>query len=228
MKRILENIFNFFFPHLCPLCEKEIEKDEIICNECFEETMRSLIKEPFCRKCGKEKKYNHKCEKKFEFDEIISIFHYRGKILDLIHNYKYKRIKKISKILIPLLKERIEKIDEKFDLILSVPLHPARKRERGFDQNEIFCREISERLKIPYIKDGIFRIKYTKPQAKIKDEKERMNNIKGVFKTKIDFKDKKVIIFDDVVTTGATLNEISNLLKERGVMKILALTIAIA
>lgn len=228
MKRILKNIFNFFFPSLCPLCEKEIKENEIICNECFEEITRFIIKEPFCRKCGKEKRYNHKCEKNFEFDEIISIFHYRGKILDLIHNYKYKRINKISKILIPFLKNRIEKINEEYDLILSVPLHPARKRERGFDQNEIFCKEISEKLKIPYIKDGIYRIKYTKPQAEIKNEKERVNNIKGVFKIKFDFKDKKIIIFDDVITTGATLNEISGLLKEKGALKILVLTIAIA
>ncbi len=228
MKRILKNIFNFFFPYLCFLCEKEIKEDEIICNECFEEIMRLIIKEPFCKRCGKEKKYNHKCEKIFKFDEIIPLFHYRGKILDLIHNYKYKRMIKISKILIPLLKNRIEKIEEKYDFIISVPLHPARKRERGFDQSEIFCNEIAKKLKIPYIKNGIYRIRYTVPQAKIKEEEKRINNIKGAFKVDLDLKDKKIIIFDDVLTTGATLNELSEILKERGALKILVLTIAIA
>lgn len=228
MKRILNNVFNFFFPYLCPLCEKEIKEDEIICNDCFEEIIRLQVKEPFCTKCGKEKKYNHKCEKIFEFDEIISLFYYRGKVLDLLHNYKYKGLAKISRILIPILKNKIEKIEEKYNFIISVPLHPARKRERGFDQNEIFCREISKKLGIPYVKNGIYRIRYTKPQAKIKDEEKRRDNIKGAFKIDFNFKDKKIIIFDDVVTTGATLNEISKILKEKGALKILVLTIAIA
>lgn len=228
MKNFFEKIFNFFFPYICPLCEKEIQKNKIICDECFEEIASLLIKEPFCKICGREKKYNHKCKNNFEFDEILGIFHYKGKILDLIHNYKYKRMEKLSKIILPFLINKIKNLNGEYDLIISVPLHPARKRERGFDQNEIFCKEISKMLNLPYMKNLIYRIKYNKPQAKIKDENKRIENVKGIFKRDFDFKNKRVILFDDILTTGATLNEISKILKENGAQKILALVIAIS
>lgn len=230
MKNHIEKIFNFFFPPLCILCKKIIKKEKIICGDCFEKLGKLYIKEPLCLKCGKTKKYGHKCLKGFQFDGIIPLFQYRGEVAKLLHEYKYNGKIKTIKIFLPFLEQRIlilKNSGERFDFIISVPLHPARKRERGFDQNEIFCQKISEILNVPYLKNSIERIKYTKPQAKVKKEK-RYENIKGAFKIKENFEGKNILLFDDILTTGSTLNEISNLLKEKGAGKIIVFTIAIA
>lgn len=145
----------------------------------------------------------------------------------LIHFYKYNRRRKLANLFLNFLKNRIQYLKDEYDFIISVPLNPARKRERGFDQNEIFCKEISKSLDIPYIKNYTYRIKHTKPQVGLKKEK-REKNIRGVFRVYEDLKEKKIILFDDVITTGATLNELSALLKEKGAEKITVLTLAIA
>ncbi len=199
-----------------------INDNKIICENCFEDVARLLVKEPMCLKCGKTRKHSHICEKTFLFDEIIAhILRY------FIFMNKYNRRKKLSNLFLNFLKNRIQYLKEEYDFIISVPLHPARKRERGFDQNEIFCKEISKDLGIPYIKNSIYRIRNTKPQAGLKREK-RQKNIMGAFRIYGDFRDKKLILFDDVITTGATLNELTILLKEKGAQKITVLTLAIA
>jgi len=227
MRKFFTDLINFFFPPICPLCRRLINDNKIICEDCFEDIARLLVKEPLCLKCGKTKKHAHICKKTFLFDEIVTLFYYRDKVAKLIHFYKYNRRKKFANLLLNFLKNRVQYLKDGYDFILSVPLHPARKRERGFDQNEVFCREISKSLDIPYVKNLIYRIRYTKPQAGLKKEK-REKNIKNAFIIYGNLRGKKIILFDDVITTGATLNELSALLKEKGVEKITALTLAIA
>jgi ComF family protein len=113
------------------------------------------------------------------------------------------------------------------DLIIPIPLHPARLREREYNQSQILAAMVSGLLQKPLICDTLLRIRNTKPQVEL-NEKIRVKNIQGCFSIKNGerLKAKSVLIIDDVFTTGATLSEAARVIKEYGPLKIFALTLA--
>jgi len=114
------------------------------------------------------------------------------------------------------------------DIIIPIPLHPARKRERGYNQAELLAEEISRFTHIPF-SDCLERVKNTKAQVTL-SERERLENVKGAFKLKkgVDISGKRVILVDDVFTTGATLNAAALSLLEGGAEEVYGLTAAAA
>ncbi|MCJ7508243.1 MAG: hypothetical protein MUO85_05870 [candidate division Zixibacteria bacterium] len=115
------------------------------------------------------------------------------------------------------------------DFLIPVPLHPSRKRKRGFNQSEILALEISQKLSLPTLKDVLKRKKRTKDQTTL-NAKEREENVKGAFSIRDEDKilDKQIILVDDVMTTGATLKECARTLVEAGAREIVGLTVAVA
>lgn len=118
---------------------------------------------------------------------------------------------------------------KKADMILAVPLHNARKRERGYNQAQLLADQLSKALKIPSPEDIIFRARHTKSQTTLNKE-ERLRNVEGIFKVKSPerIKDKTVIIIDDVLTTGATIGSCGQSLIKAGAKQALAMTAAAA
>jgi len=122
------------------------------------------------------------------------------------------------------------------DLILPIPLHPRRLRWRGFNQSELLADHIAQNLTpgfpLPVLSDFIIRTRYTKPQMKIKDYKERQKNIKGIFslntRNSLNPKllDKTILLVDDIATTGATLFECGKMLKQNGAKEVFGTVIA--
>lgn len=146
-------------------------------------------------------------------NNIYYVWDYNKEFKRLIYSYKYNRKKIMAKLIAELIKDEFYYVlrREKIDVIVSVPVSRKRKSERGYNQVD----EILNCLEVNYVQ--IERVKNTKKMAEILDEEERNRNIKGAFKISenIDFRNKNILILDDIVTTGATLREIKNSILEQ-------------
>jgi ComF family protein len=116
--------------------------------------------------------------------------------------------------------------DRQFDIIIPVPLHPARERERGFNQASLLAELLSARTSIPS-KPLLERIRYTTTQTAL-DRSERMENLHNAFRLRknMNMRDLRVLLIDDVLTTGSTLNECARILKGAGAISVHAVTAA--
>ena len=114
-----------------------------------------------------------------------------------------------------------------YDIICSVPIHKKRMKERGYNQSELIAKEIAKNLTNTIYKKVLKKIKDNKRQSELKKE-ERLQNVKDVYEiqNKQIIENKKIILFDDIYTTGNTVNECSKVLKENGAKEILVLTLA--
>ncbi len=187
MKNIVLNIKKIIFNSKCEICKRQLnDKENYICYNCYSEL-----------------KYNSSLKKNKKF---YYFWDYDGYFKKLIKAYKFKNKKGISKIYMELLEKKIIYLlkKEKIDYIIPVPINKKRKIKRGFNQVE----EILNKMEINYIK--IKRIKNTKPMYKLLNEQKRMKNINKSFRLnkKYNFNNKTILIFDDIITTGTTINEI--------------------
>lgn len=116
---------------------------------------------------------------------------------------------------------------EGLEIVVSVPLHPKKKRQRGFNQAEIVAHEIARLSEIAFVKDALVKKKDTPPQTSLVAE-ERKRNVRGAFnlKKREEIEGKIVLLVDDVYTTGSTLRECSKVLLKGGVLEVRALTLA--
>ena len=154
-----------------------------------------------------------KLKKLRKLNNIYYVWDYNKEFKKLIYAYKYNHRKIMSKLIAELVKEEFYYVlkREKIDVVVSVPVSRKRKNERGYNQVD----EILNFLKVNYVQ--LERIKNTKKMAGILNEEDRNKNIKGAFKISgnIDFKNKNILILDDIITTGATLREIKSSILEQ-------------
>lgn len=210
-----KKILSVFFPARCPFCKDIISVDEVVCQNCEKKITRKSIKTTLTTREGQ----------KFE---CVAPFSYVEPIRGAIHDYKFKGAKNFA---IPFGKYVADVLAENFDitkieLITSVPLHKERKRERGFNQAEIFAKEVSRLMKIQYA-ETLKKIKRNKTQHEL-SQQERVENVKNVYAI-IDseaVKGKTIVICDDILTTGNTMAECANVILKSGARTVIGLTIA--
>lgn len=225
-KEFIKIIINYIYPRniTCIICDNPIKltNSYSLCKSCFKELKFIL---DGCNKCGKpivnrnlERESLIECNycfnKTFYFDKVISCIEYDEISKKLILDFKYKSKTYLCKYIAYLMKERMLLEDIKVDYILFVPLHKKRIRERGFNQSEKIANKLGKLLNIPVL-DCIDRVKNTKKLYKLNKE-DREKELKNGFKVKENInliKNKKVILIDDIFTTGSTVNEISKVLK---------------
>ncbi|WP_227869301.1 ComF family protein [Nitrosospira lacus] len=136
----------------------------------------------------------------------------------LVHSLKYQANLSMAPVLADLLLTRIDKSPIP-DFIVPMPLHPVRLRERGFNQALEIGRKLSKQCGSPLLPGACQRIKNTPSQAGL-PWKEREKNIRGVFTCETDLTGKHIAILDDVMTTGATLNELAKTLRKHGAVRV--------
>ncbi|SFE88493.1 ComF family protein [Nitrosomonas sp. Nm166] len=153
------------------------------------------------------------------FTHTIAAFRYTFPIDAMIHSLKYRTHLAIAPILANLLITRLKTTSLLPDVIIPMPLHPIRLRERGFNQAMEISRYISKQMGIALLPDSCKRIKHTPPQTGL-PWKDRQKNIRKAFDCKIDLSGKHVALVDDVMTTGATLNELAKVLRKQGAAEI--------
>ena len=192
-------------------------------------------RENYCIICGEDDCFGicSNCKKSINLigeeyqEEIISCGYYGGVLKELILKFKYKSDFTAGDILAELLEEYIaQKFDYKEYIIAYIPLSKKSKKARGFNQCEYMARRIAGNLEIESL-ELLIKVKETKEQKKLKKD-ERFENIRGAFGVKkgINIKNKKIILIDDVATTGATLKEAGELLKKFDISDIKLLTLA--
>ncbi len=150
----------------------------------------------------------------------------------LIHNFKYQNKKKIARVLGLGLSNLItsDPILSRADYVVPIPLHPARLRERGYNQSLLLAQEVSFNSGIT-LKDCLIRIKNTPTQTQF-DYDARVKNVSGAYQLMddLDFslKDKRIVLVDDVITTGATITEAAKVLLENGASEIYGVVVSTA
>lgn len=219
--------FDIFFPRRCVVCGKY---NTILCFECAKEI--EYIKTPICLRCGKITKYGEfcsKCRSHFSLDGIIYAAIYdNAPIKELLHHLKYNQITEPAELLGDIISDGVSMLpfDRKKLAVVPVPLYIKREQQRGYNQSELIARRLSTRLGLPG-GCALVRIKNTSTQVGLRKE-ERMKNVMGAFccTDKDLIRGKIVLLVDDVVTTGATLNECGKVLKEAGAKKVIGVTVA--
>lgn len=225
---MLDFVLNFLFPpsciicgkrdihYICKMCEKRFEKyrkyNEIDNIKLFKNKMKSDENE------AKKKQYYLINNQKFYWDKLLYAFEYKGIVRKYILEYKFGSKPYISNFFAyELLKsKKVYEILKFCDIIIPVPLDKKKQKQRGYNQSELITKILSQKSGLN-TQNILLKIKHTKTQSLLENS-ERKKNVENAFCIKNPelVKNKKVIIFDDIFTTGATANEISKILKEAG------------
>ena len=206
------NIFlNLLFPPCCGICGKleDLKSNRFICDTCL------------------EKLESYKLHKKID-KETYSIFRYESIIRNLILEYKFMDKSYLYRTFSSciLFDKKVCNFIKSYDIISPVPLSYRRFFERGYNQTTLICKEVARNIGIAYL-ETLKKIKNIKPQP-TKSLKDRVEDVKGVYvlKNNIYIKKRKVLIFDDILTTGATSSECKKALLKGGATSVGVLTLA--
>ncbi len=236
---MLKNLINILYPAQCLICKRTTAPSNLDCSVCVNCWNRiEKNRPPCCKICGRHMGAGFaslnvcpKCRRtNYHFDRAFSPCVYQGAMKELIHLFKYKgKIylgKPLSDILAGFIKARLLPIDM-VDTIVPVPLHTRKLREREFNQAQILTKYVAEEFDKKVSFDNLYRIKDNPSQITLTDA-QRWENVKGIFglKEPSEFKNKVILLVDDVFTTGATISEAAYILKNGGANVIFALTLA--
>jgi ComF family protein len=217
----LEYILRLIFPPKCIFCGKvlNIDVDIEVCEGCY-------AKIPFMS--GKlPQSYDE--DYRVWYDDIICACEYSGIIKDAIQGIKFKDKPSNYRALSAILAHGVKKMtrDNEFDIIVAVPLHKKREKQRGYNQMALVARELSKLLGCKDMTASLIKIKHTETQSSLL-KRERLQNIKDAFKVINEgaIRQKNILLIDDVFTTGATANECSRVLKKAGASSVITAVIA--
>ncbi len=236
---LFTELIEIIYPKKCHICLDFLDDSETklpdVCDNCF--TSFPALTHPFCSICGvpfaSKVEEDHLCEKCIRtrpfYDELRAPYLYEDKIMEAIHRLKYSGksylAKSMGRILADFLKERISDIEGM--IMIPVPLHKRKLRQRGFNQSVLLVKSISRLLNLETDYFTLMRIRYTETQTGLSLE-ERRKNVKGAFEVTDNtvLKGKSVILVDDVATTGNTINECARVLKKAGCERVVGLTLS--
>ena len=235
-KSTFKALINLIYPLSCQVCKIELdpENERYLCEACLEKIRGNPP--PFCEKCGRSLPGGEgtyicgECQKiNYYFNRAGAPCLYEGVIKDCIHLLKYSKklclIGPLSQLMVDFAKTYLDITS--IDLVVPIPLHSVKLREREFNQAELLARRIKASLGTPLISNNLRRIKLRPPQTTL-SRKERLVNLEGAFKAKFpnQFRKMSILLIDDVFTTGATANESSKVLLDAGAKKVDVLTLA--
>lgn len=230
------SIFNLFFPDDCRLCEKPLTDCSRIpvCPSCLA-LPQPLQAEFFCRACRTpfvdsypldEHDLCTVCrESGVNFDLAYSFGSYEGPLRRLIHLFKYGKVETLAAPLSRFLIRALP-LEQRFDLVIAMPMHWLKRWQRGFNQAELLATPVARRYGVK-LSTNLKRKRYTKPQAGLTESQRRENLIDSLHvKEPGEIAGKNVLLVDDVFTTGATLRAAAAALKGAGAAHVSALTLA--
>lgn len=226
---------SLFYPPICEGCGASVQRTQYLCAECHARAPR--ITAPFCEKCAEPFPgaitgpfaCGNCANQTLHFDAAVAGYRARGVVRRLIHEFKYHQRVYLRHLIGDWLAATLNdpRIDPaRFDVIIPVPLHPAKKRERGFNQAELLARSLSVRTSLP-VEIALERVRFTQTQTAF-DRAERMENLHNAFRLRRgrDVRGLRVLLVDDVLTTGSTLSECARVLKRAGASSVYAATAA--
>lgn len=200
----------------------------VICDKCVNSF--TLVSPPLCTKCGRRiKSENSLCEMcakyDFEFDRAASAFVYDGSIRKAIHSLKYHDEAWLADFSANAMYKTLKECNMNFDVLTYVPMYKRKELKRGYNQAKLLAEKIAKQLNMNCT-DLLIRTINTTPQSQL-DKNERMENINGAIKVADKYKnnisDKSVLVIDDILTTGSSLNECAKVLKTCGATHVFGL-----
>lgn len=224
--KIGEYLLDCIFPRFCVGCHEE---SSFLCPDCQDKIIQ--IKTTTCLSCQRinEEGVCSKCKKQLPITKSIVLGYHKDPILkELVHNLKYEGLYQIADILSNMLIKKLEKYQFPKDYaIIPVPLHKKRYAQRGFNQSELIAKKIADYFDWTLNSKILIRQKNTKPQINLKHN-DRLTNMKDAFNInpKVDLPGGTIILFDDVVTTGATVGECAKVLRQAGATRIWVIALA--
>ena len=211
----IEPVIAFALPAFCVSCESKLKDGrKVICSDCFDQL--PVLPEEYIDVLFNEIEHPN-------FDELYIKYQFAESFQKLIHLFKYQRTLTLAKYFAEAIAPIIKK--DHYDYITGIPLNPIKEKERGYNQSALVAQELGNILNIHVENTLITRIKNTPSQTKLNRE-QRIENMKNAFDCDINLSNKKVILVDDIITTGSTLNECAQVLKKRGAVKVTAVALA--
>ena len=217
---------DLLFPKRCVGCGKE---GDFICSTCSRLIPR--IMPPLCPKCGRPQPNSVLCPScvgwRAEIDGIRSPFRFDGVMRQAIHQLKYRNLRALVEPLAKLLNDYLITNPMPGEVLVPVPLHQKRLRERGYNQSSLLAKELSKLTNLPVVDDCLIRQRHAPPQARTATVDERRNNVAGAFTCRDHrLRGKQVLLTDDVSTSGATLDACAAALKIAGATSVWGLVLA--
>lgn len=215
INEIIKYVINLIYPNVCGICDKLCDDD--ICKKC-EIKLNNISKIKIDR-------YTNKYFKKH-----LYIFKYEGIIKERLIKYKFNERNYIYKAFVKFMLKNKKICDflKNYDIIIPVPIHTKRRMERGYNQSALIAKAISKKIPpIDYLEDVLIKKINNKPQS-TKNKSERKNNVIGAYymKNKEKINNKKILLLDDIYTTGNTVNECCKILQSANPKCIDVITIA--
>lgn len=233
MKRVLDAVRDFFFPPVCIACERD-SRTLPLCEEC--ETKIHAIEQRFCQRCGapleksRRSKICLECAKHpLSLSRIRAWARFTYPLDKVVYAFKYEQRQRLAgyfaqKLSLVLSSDRALSTA---DLIVAIPLHPFKRWRRGYNQSEELAKALSRQVRIPCDK-VLSRSKMTRTQTKL-SASQRRANVEGAFSVSPKrvhlLSDKRILLLDDVITTGSTLDEAAKVLLDAGAKDVMGLAI---
>lgn len=232
LQQTIETAITFLYPAQCRVCEKQLGLESVpyMCGECWDGI--PLIEPPWCEMCGipnTEGKCDECATTPPPYGKLRTIAYYESALQQAIHFFKFEKRTSLAKPLTQLTMEHFPddcNISE-YDFILPIPIHKKRLRERGFNQATLLAKGIAKNVGVQVVTDALVRHRNTSPQSSL-DREARQTNIVGAFelKKKEVVRNKRILVLDDVYTTGATVREAVKVLWDADPIEVDVLTLA--
>lgn len=240
IRRILDSLLNLLYPENCFICAVPLARhaDCGICTSCWNKAVALKIKLPRCPSCGLPL-YNFQEDSEHLCGNCIlqappyagarSFGYYTAELSAIIRGLKFLGRRSLAGLLAPLLADAFYDSwgREEFDLIAPLPLHAKRRRDRGYNQSELLARLLARQVAVPIENDILQRVRPTLPQVGLSDS-QRLENVRGAFRCVKPRRvsNMRILLVDDVMTTGATAASAARALLEGGARQVSILTVA--
>ncbi len=217
IRPFIQTLLDVLYPPVCVLCQSIVDAEQrYLCSACWHSLPRAVP----ATVMGTE--YH-------AFTCSVAAFDYDHSVQKIVHFFKYRQLPLLAHEMGMQLAETLKgsPIVNEIDLVVPVPLHPLRQREREYNQAEIISSAIAGHLSLPHCKNALHRTQYTRPQASM-DREHRFDNVKHAFRSdsSCDVRARSVAVVDDVLTTGNTLNACARILLQAGAKNVFALSVA--
>ena len=228
-----ENILDILCPRTCPMCDKIISRHENICTTCHSKLV--YIHEPKCKKCGKElrdetKEYCADCSvKKHYFKLNVAVFEYSDMVSKSLYKFKYHNRGNYSRFYVEAIAKHCANDIRRWnpDVIVPVPIHYKKRIKRGYNQAALIARELGKEINIYVDEKYLYRVVNTRPMKEL-NKTTRKKNVENAFKIyKNVVKYKKIILVDDIYTTGSTLDACAKALLGAGASEVFCICMSV-
>lgn len=212
---LADSLLNFVFPPVCGACKKA---GSLLCEACFAQLQ--WVQKPLCDRCGRPVTSPTACcsvcqERPLPLKQIRAAVLFAHPVSKLIHNLKYNGAFALANPLASLMAEAWGAWHMPIDVVLPIPLHAERERKRGYNQSTLLARAFCQRVGVPFAEDVLQRTRFTTPQVGL-SAVDRLKNVQNAFQADRSVLGKRVLLIDDVCTTGATMAAAANALYAAG------------